>query len=249
MAHFLINDALWRTLTARIRTAHHVDAAVAYFGQDGARLFPLRKGHRLVVDMSIATVRAGGTDPREVEKLLRHDVLVFTRSNLHAKVVVADNAVIAGSANVSKNSRRLDEAGILTSDQVAVLRAREFIERLCTEPVRPEYLEECKRLYRPPRIPKRRGQRGKPRVTHAKLWLVSLTQYFIPESEVERYEQGEKEAQKKVRKRERSKTSSFTWPHKPRMADELARISHQWSEKARGRTDGGGVRVELRPGA
>jgi hypothetical protein len=56
------------------KTACHVDAAIAYFGRDGAKLLPLCAGHRLVVDMSAATVRAGGTDPREAEKLIDRGV-------------------------------------------------------------------------------------------------------------------------------------------------------------------------------
>ena len=39
---FLSNDTLWQTLTARIKAANHVDAAIAYFGQGGAKLLPLR---------------------------------------------------------------------------------------------------------------------------------------------------------------------------------------------------------------
>src|SRR3990167_4333385 len=87
---FLSNMTLWQTLAARVKDARHVDAAIAFFGQGGAKLLPLRRGDRLVVDMSPATVRAGGTDPREVEKLMRRGVRAFTRRNLHAKVVVAD---------------------------------------------------------------------------------------------------------------------------------------------------------------
>ena len=117
---FLSNEGPWQTLAARIKAARHVDAAIAYFGQGGAKLLPLGKGDRLVVDMSSPTVRAGGTDPREIEKLIRRRVDVFTRRNLHAKVVVADRCVITGSANVSKHSQEvLDEAAILTEEQAA----------------------------------------------------------------------------------------------------------------------------------
>jgi hypothetical protein len=223
-ATFLTNEALWQTISDRIKTARRVDAAIAYFGQGGAKLLPLRSGHRLVVDMSPATVKGGATDPREVEKLIDRGVEVFTRSNLHAKVVVADKALISGSANVSKRSQDvLDEAGILTTDESAVRRAREFIERLCTEPVRPEYLEECKRLYRPPRFvgamagAKSKGQRA----VHAKLWIVNLSDAILPDSEVERFEVGETTARRLVKDNERSRLDSFHWAYKPRMAGEL----------------------------
>jgi len=221
---FLSNEILWRTLSAKVKAARHVDAAIAYFGQSGAKLLPLRRGDRLIVDMSSTTVRAGATDPREVEKLMRRGVQAFTRRNLHAKLIVADKSVISGSANISKHSQQiLDEAAILTNDPAALRRAREFIHRLCTEPVRPEYLEECKRLYKPPRFKgwlangKHRQQRAK----HAKLRIVNLREYSIPESEVKRYEQGEVKAEKLVKDEARSKTESFHWPNKPKMANEL----------------------------
>jgi hypothetical protein len=221
---FLSNETLWQTIAARIKAASHVDAAIAYFGQGGAKILPLRTGDRIVVDMSPATVRAGGTDPREVEKLIQRGVEAFTRRNLHAKIVVSDKSVISGSANVSRHSQQvLDEAAILTTDASAVRRAREFIDRICTEPVRPEYLEKCKSIYRPPRL---NGQRagskdGQQRATHAKLWLVNLVEASVAESEVERYEQGEAKAEKLVKDQARSTTTSFHWPYKPKMASEL----------------------------
>jgi hypothetical protein len=221
---FLSNETLWQTISARIKAASHVDAAIAYFGQGGAKLLALRSGHRLVVDMSPPTVRAGGTDPREVEKLIRRGVQAFTRRNLHAKIVIADNSVISGSANVSRQSQQvLDEAAIFTTDQSAVRRAREFIDRLCTEPVRPEYLEECKRIYKPPRFNGQRasGKDRQQRAKHAKLWLVNIGEYSVPESETERYEEGEAKAEKLVKDESRSRTDSFHWRFKPKMASEL----------------------------
>ena len=221
---FLSNETLWQTIAARIKAASHVDAAIAYFGQGGAKLLPLRIGDRLVVDMSPATVRAGGTDPREVEKLIQRGVRGVHPAKSHAKIIVADKSVISGSANVSRHSQQvLDEAAILTTEPSAVRRAREFIDRICTEPVRPEYLEECKRIYRPPRL---NGQRTsiknrQPRATHAKLWLVNLVESSVPEPELERYEQGEAKAEKLVKDEGRSTTTSFHWPYKPKMASEL----------------------------
>jgi hypothetical protein len=176
--------------------------------------------------MSPATVTAGSTDPHEIEKLIRRGVQAFTRRNLHAKIVVADKWVISGSANVSRRSQSLlDEAAILTTDRSAVRRAQEFIDRICTEPVRPEYLKKSKAIYMPPRLNGQhtRGKDGQRRATHAKLWLVALVESTIPESEVKRYEQGEKRANKLVKDHDRSSTDNFHWPYKPRMASELER--------------------------
>lgn len=221
---FLTNEDLWRTLQSRLKAARHVEAAIAYFGKNGAKLLPLRRGDRLIVDMSLSIVEAGGTDPREIEKLLDRGVQVFTRRNLHAKVVLADNHVISGSANISGRAKELlDEAGILTNDRNAVRRAREFIGRVSLEPIRPEYLEECKRCYRPPKLKSQRttGKQRQQRVKHAKLWMVNLREYEVPESELRRYEEGEAKARQQAQNAVRSTAASFHWPSKPRMASEL----------------------------
>jgi len=73
----LINDNLWRVLPDIIKTSKHVDAAIAYFGDTGASLLPLKGGDRLVVDMSPATVKAGSTNPHEIAKLVKRGVQVF----------------------------------------------------------------------------------------------------------------------------------------------------------------------------
>jgi hypothetical protein len=221
---FLSNQTLWQTLSARVKAARHVDAAIAYFGSGGAKLLPLKRGHRLIVDMSMPTVRAGGTNPREIEKLIKRGVKAFTRRNLHAKLVIADGWAMSGSANISKHSQQtLDEAAILSNDSAVVRRSREFIDRLCIEPIRPEYLRECKRCYRPPRFSgqplKEHGLRQ--RATHAKLWLVNLVESSIPEAEMTRFERGEAKAGKLLRDEMRSRLDSFHWPSQPKMATEM----------------------------
>jgi phosphatidylserine/phosphatidylglycerophosphate/cardiolipin synthase-like enzyme len=192
---FLSNETVWEQISAQVKAGRRVDAAIAYIAQRGAKLLSLRRGHRVIVDMSIATVKAGGTDPREVEKLMRRGVKVFTRRKLHAKVIVADKSVIAVSANVSNRARALlDEAGICTHDPAVIRRARVFIDRLCTEPVRPEYLQRCNQLYRPPpHVPNGTKSRTlQHRVRHARLWIVNLNESIsILESESGRSEPGE----------------------------------------------------------
>lgn len=223
-ATFLTNDDLWQTLTRLAKSTGHVDAAFAYFGRGAAKLLPLGHGDRLVVDMSTGTVKAGSTDPNEIEKLISRGVSVFTRANLHAKLIVTDRKLLVGSANVSTHSHDdLDEAAILTRDQTAIRRAKQFIDRLCTEPVRPEYLDLCKGIYAPPHRPRTPGNRSKAssRTTHAKLWMLNLVHASIPDTELNRYQKGTARAEELVRSRTRSKTDSFHWPTRPKMADEL----------------------------
>jgi hypothetical protein len=221
----LVGNDIWKVLPEIVKSARHIDAAIAYFGQDGAKLFPLKRGDCLVVDMSLATVKAGSTNPYEIEKLAKRGVNVYTRPNLHAKIVVADNKVVVGSANISKNSRDiLDEAAILTDDPITVRRAKEFLTRICIEPVLPEYLSECKSAYRPPRTSGKRSTTGKRirRVEHAKLWLVNLVDYLsIPNSELEAFEKSEDKARALLEDTQQTTLETFHWSYKPKMADEL----------------------------
>ena len=133
--------------------------------------------------------------------------------------------MIAGSANISKRSKTLlDEAAIWTNDEAVVRRARNFIERLCTEPIRPEYLKICKEQYKPPRMNGSEGvpRKAQARVNHPKLWIVNLSDsYSLPPAETARYAKSEAKAEHVIKDAVRSKTDSFHWPHKPRMADEL----------------------------
>ena len=152
-SRFLFNETLWAELEARIPKARVTRAAVAYVGSGASGLLPLKKGDKLVVDMSLKAVRSGTTDPREVKRLLRSGVQVFSRGSLHAKFFVIDRLVIAGSSNISKHARHhLDEAAILTDDAATVRRAVSTFDQLCTEPVRKDYLEKCIAEYRPPRL-------------------------------------------------------------------------------------------------
>jgi hypothetical protein len=225
-ATFLTNARLWQTVARRLKTDARVTAAIAYVGKGGAKLLPLKKGDMLVVDMSLPTVRSGATDPREIEEFLERGVQVFTRRCLHTKVLVADRFAVVGSANVSTRSRDvLDEAAVLTNDAVVIRRAKQFVNRLATEPVRPEYLKECKGAYKPPRMNgDERQQSSHRRVEHAKLWIVPLQSGFtIPESELPRYQRGTAQAKKLVTDSRGSRVDNFFWPYRPRMADELER--------------------------
>jgi len=145
---------VWNELRRRSAyTRAPVLAAVAYFGKGGCDLLTLKQGDTLLVDLSLRAVRQGVTDPREIQKLLRKGIRVFSREALHAKFYLMDNVLICGSANVSRRScTGLDEACIITTSGAAIRQARAHLKSLCTEPVTQEYLNECIKEYRPPRF-------------------------------------------------------------------------------------------------
>jgi hypothetical protein len=194
-----------------------VRAAVAYFGTGGSKLLPLRRGDQLIVDMSMGCVRAGATNPHEVKKLLRRGVQVFSRPHLHAKFIIIDRVVIAGSSNVSRHAKNvLDEAALATDDASALARAVATFNDLCTEPVRKDYLKQCIDAYRPPRITggaarnaKRRGAR------QGKLWIIGGLRYVdIPASEQRHAEKVVKKASRNLLDFERTEVDYIHFPSK-----------------------------------
>ncbi len=205
---FLGGNEVWKDLTARIRNAKRVYASVAYFGKGGLRWAPLSRGDVLVIDMSINACKQGVTNPREIRKLVRRGVNVFSRANLHAKVVVADDVAIVGSANVSNNSANvLDEAAVVTDSPGVVRAARHFIEDLCTEPVRPRYLKKCIAAYRPPKFKAAADQaprRANSRTSRTPLlWVLGGLKYYeVPKAEEDKAEAAVRRARKLLHRRD-----------------------------------------------
>ena len=198
ITRFLTNRELWKELKLRVARAKRVWAASAYFGTDGAELLPLKKGDRLVVDMSMGAVRQGVTNPREIQRLMESEVQVFTRASLHAKFFLIDDILIVGSSNVSQSSfAALDEAALLTTSKQAIGSARKYFCQLCSEPVRDKYLQECLKAYKPPRFKAARMSRSKPKRkgAYAKLWFLANLRFIEPpRGEVEKIEALEEQA-------------------------------------------------------
>lgn len=217
-SRFVANKELWDALREHVRKAKCARAAIAYFGKNGAKLFPLKAGDIIVADVSLGAVRQGVTNPSELRILMKRGVAIFSRERLHAKFIIADRTLIASSANVSRNSREiLDEAGIITTDPAAVRRAADFFEKLCTEPVSKKYLARCVSEYRPPRFkpavekPARRS-RSK-RVTEAKLWFVGG---LVAKEETPLMRQLVKQAERRLRRPEKSEVSWIHYSSKPK---------------------------------
>jgi phosphatidylserine/phosphatidylglycerophosphate/cardiolipin synthase-like enzyme len=216
-SRFLFNVALWDELSSRIPKATTVRAAVAYLGTGASRLLPLRRGDKLVVDMSLRAVRSGTTDPREVQRFLRRGVQVFSRGSLHAKFFVIDRTVIAGSANISGHARNsLDEAAVMTDDGAAVRRALATFELLCTEPVRKNYLDKCIAEYRPPKfVPGERPPGSRRKKSEGRVWLIGGLRYRdLPEREQDDADAALKRASKRLMDFERSKVECTHYPKK-----------------------------------
>jgi len=219
---FYSGREVWQEIQMRLRDARRVHAAISYVGQGAFKLLQLGRNDVLVVDMSLQAVSQGVTDPREVKKFLRHGVRVFTRGKLHAKFLLIDNVLFAGSANASRNSvKYLDEAAVMTTDRVARQSAEQALRQWCTEPIRPRYLKECIAAYRPPRFkaavegrPGRRRQTTEP----VRLWLVGALRYRdVPEGERSRADAAIARAEKMRRRPAQTEVDQVNYPSRLRL--------------------------------
>lgn len=104
-------------------------AAVAYVScTDG---LSLTEGDVLVCNASEKSALAGATRRDTLKRLVRKGVKVWSNANLHAKVVIAEDMVLVGSANWSVNSEaNLLEASIFSEDQKVVAAAKAYVNGL-----------------------------------------------------------------------------------------------------------------------
>jgi len=225
MTEFITNRISQRLKSAASGSRRPASVAVAYFGQEGAKLLPLPKRSSLVVDASEATVKSGQTCPEELKKLTKRGVRVYSHQYLHAKVFVFGSTTFIGSANVSRHSaERLIEAVVATTDRKTVKASREFVQRLCLQELGPEELDRLQEMYRPPRtLGHHRKQRASNRQrVQAGLKPVFLAQLVIgdpPEGSEPTKEAGRKLAKKHMEQPRRHVLEDFCWtgkcPFKP----------------------------------
>jgi hypothetical protein len=175
----LLTEKPWKKITAAVRrTPGNCFVAVAYFGQGGSELLPLKRGSILVVDFSEAAVRTGRVSPKEIQILLKRGVEVHSVANLHAKVFVVGDAAFVGSTNVSGYSANtLVEAVVKGTARRLVGKAKTFVKSLRGEQVTPEFAGKMAKIYRPPKFGGR-GLRKSGKIgdtpIHAPTWVVQL---------------------------------------------------------------------------
>lgn len=175
IADRLLTSNLWKDAAAIARTAKTRYAAIAYVSTDTVKF---KKGDVLITDASEATIASCGTVVSVLQAAYDRGAAIYSFPYLHAKVLLLDDWVIVGSANLSTTSAiDLEECAILTKDRKLVGQAKAFLQQLREQ----SQLLTKERLERLAKIPVvRRGGRGKRR--HHKIpeqnhrcWIVGLT--------------------------------------------------------------------------
>jgi phosphatidylserine/phosphatidylglycerophosphate/cardiolipin synthase-like enzyme len=147
MGSELVTGRVWSRLSGtRRKSRQRAWVAVAYFGKGAAKLLPLPRGSRLVVDASDNAVKAGQTHPADLLALQAKGVRVFSYPYLHGKIYVFGNVAAIGSANASYNSAQtLLEAMVMTTERRIVEGAKRFVERIAKNELGPDQLSRLQK--------------------------------------------------------------------------------------------------------
>jgi PLD-like domain len=108
-----LTSNLWASIESHAKNARRKVAAVAYVSNDSRVKF--RRGDTLIVDASDQQIKSGATSARVLRDAVARGARVYSLPKLHAKLMVFDNIVIIGSANISESSATaLKEIGIIS---------------------------------------------------------------------------------------------------------------------------------------
>jgi phosphatidylserine/phosphatidylglycerophosphate/cardiolipin synthase-like enzyme len=119
---------LWNQIRILADGCARKAAAVAYLTTEQSVRF--NKGDLVIVDASDEVIKAGATSARLLAALRTRGVDLYSLAGLHAKVMVLDQTVVVGSANLTTNSTKLAEAAIITDSPALVASAVALIESL-----------------------------------------------------------------------------------------------------------------------
>lgn len=132
----LYDDKYTATLRDLFRNAREVSMAIAFWGEGGNLIFDDCKKTPVRI---ICNLALGGTNPKVIQELKkRKNTEVRQLDNLHAKLVLTDNHMIVGSANISSNglgleageAARFRELGLLSQDAKQLKSARDWFKDL-----------------------------------------------------------------------------------------------------------------------
>lgn len=123
MFKFLSND-VWTQGAKLLEKRKPKTAAISYVTIYSTIL---NKNDVLICDASEAAIECGETKASVLRTYMDKGVKIFSVPNFHAKLIVCDNGVIIGSANLSKNSAtKLVEASVYTNEISAIAQAHAF---------------------------------------------------------------------------------------------------------------------------
>jgi len=151
----LVTQSPWDEISVAAKKSKSPSrVAVAYLGEAGNALLPLRKGSKIAVDASLPAVKAGITNPMALLKMIDTGVRIFVSPMLHAKVFAFDGIGFVGSTNASKRSQiYLREAVVRVTDTPTLAEIRHYVDSLCVDELSKSDLAWLATQYKPPNFP------------------------------------------------------------------------------------------------
>ena len=166
MSIFPIDEDIWKTIdTTMSGIKNKKYAAIAYIAEDGDTfLNTFKSGDLILCNASKGALKSGATSPIALKKLLDRGVSLFSRPDLHAKVVVAKSTVVLGSMNASWNSANyLKEAAVKIDDPKIAEYYKAWIKKLSkgTFKIDEDFLTTYSPFYKEPRHSPKKGVASK----------------------------------------------------------------------------------------
>jgi hypothetical protein len=145
-------------LRERLSSGAAATLAVAFWGADAIDRLGLNKRDASAEKLSIiCNLVMGGTNPFEIEKLMRlPSVSVEQSDRLHGKVYLFDDVVMLGSSNASANGLSFEgkdslgwhEANIVSGDPDVLKSARDWLIDLAPRKIIPSDIEMAKMAWK-----------------------------------------------------------------------------------------------------
>jgi len=130
MEQFLTGD-IWNEVNKLFNKKQTKIACIAYVTLDKLNL---SKGDTLICDASTFSIKFGETSAKTLDTYLKNGVRLFSNSQLHSKLLLTENFLVIGSANLSKSSaEKLTESSIVTDNDILISQAKAFCHNLIEE--------------------------------------------------------------------------------------------------------------------
>lgn len=130
MEQFLTGD-IWKEVNKHLTKRQKKIACIAYVTSDKLEL---TKGDTLICDSSIYSIKFGETSAKTIETYFKRGVKIYSNQQLHSKILLTDNFLVIGSANLSKSSaEKLTESSVITESDILISQAKAFCHNLTEE--------------------------------------------------------------------------------------------------------------------
>lgn len=136
---FISSESYFRKIENIFDTSKTLCIAVAFWGKGAEKIIKNWKGNNIKI---ICNLFSGGTNPYVIEEISKNKNIEIKHNNkLHAKVIISDNSLIIGSANISANGlgyedtelNQWQEAGYIVTTPYDIIQCQNWFNSLWNE--------------------------------------------------------------------------------------------------------------------